>query len=389
MRQILIIVGVLAAAGCSGASSETFEPGDSNDAVVRMAQSALSNGLSTVQVTITNPSTYALGEGLVALTPIAQINTTTTAAMLAYLRGPGTALGNARQLATSAGLTVNVSAFLVPAIPAGGTATIIINAAPGAQLYYVARETLTTPDFVGSYSAMSWPNGTSGTFQTGFTLDTAGNIVRGNTSVGATPNIAVIAFDVLAGCNSNSSGSMTRPGTLFSDTFAGGPNDSRWPMNAGYDADFNGDWTTDGVTARVWNPPGGNPQAPRPVTTGFVKFIDVCPTDGATISIGANIDAAFTSLSSSATLVLYYFDAANALIRVDANHKIGKGNVRRTTLVDSAVPRNARRIAVVPMAYLAPDETSTLFFSKLNVTYAPKNTYQVTTIANESLSSGS
>lgn len=375
-----LLLAVLVLMGCGTGARDTFTPGEANDPVLQKAMALSST--STVQVTITNPSNYALGEGLITFAPLYKVDQAPSVALSSYLNGAG--LGDARALAFNAGLVMGLEAFHVPAIAAGGTVTLIVSAPPSAQLSYLAREKLTTPDFVASYSPMNWPNGSSGTFQTGFGLtNNNSKVTRGNNSIGATPSIAVIAFDVLQNCSS--SGNMSKPAQLFADDFTTAPRTSKWPVEAGYDADFNGDWYTDGTTARVWNPVGGNPEAPLPVTTGFVKFLDVCPTSGATISILANVNAAFTSAQSSATLVLYYFNSTGGLIRVDANHKIGRGNVRRTALVDSVMPSNARRIAIVPMAHLAADETNTIFFSKLSVSYAPQNTYQSTTIATDAL----
>ncbi len=358
-------------------SSLTFVPGDSNDAVIRAALIAPTT--KTVQVTISNTSSFALGEGVISTLPPTGFDATALNAFTAYMRNTATTRAAVRQAA----LTVNVSAFIVPPVAANGTQTILISVPAGTQLIYAARVGASTTDFVATEGGITWPNGTTGTFQTGFTLAANGTVTRGNSSTGTSPSIAAIAYDVTASCSS--SGNMARQALLISDDFAAVPNTSAWPMNSGYDLEFNGDWYTDGATARVWNPTGGDPAAPKPATTGFVKFLEVCPTSGATITITANINAAFTSSNSDATLVLYYFDSASALIRVDANHKIGKGNVRKTTLFESAVPLNARRIAIAPMALMAADETSAIFFSKLDATYAPKDTFKVTSVADDSL----
>jgi len=365
---------------CTGATvdeSATFEPGDARDAVLQAA--LVASTTKTVQITVTNGTSRALAEGAIVLTPPLVFNETSMTAFFQHMKNSLDMRGTARL----AGLTVNRDLFIVPAVPAGGSATVMISAAAGVQLLYVAKVAGSVTDFVASEELITWPNGSKGNDQTGFTIDANGEIQRGNNSVGTSPKIAVIAFDVLASCGS--SGNMARPLTLMSDNFATVANSSAWPMNSGYDLDFNGDWLTDGITARVWNPASGNPEAPRPVTTGFVKFLDVCPTANSTISITASVDAAFTNITSSATLVLYFFNASGTLLRVDANHKIGRGNVRKTSMIDSAVPITARRIAIVPMAYLAPDETGNIYFSKLDASYAPQSTYQVTAIASDTL----
>lgn len=369
--------------GCGAGESRVFQPGDPHDAVLRAALTASTT--ATVQVTLNNGSKYALDEGLVVALPEVTYTDAQIKAFIDYMRGPSSIGGNARLLSQKAGVLVNVGAFYVPAIGINSTTTVAISVAPGSQLFYVARVTGSITDFVVSDAGFSYPNGASGTFLTGYQVDANANFVRGNNTIGATPLISAMAFDVTQNCGS--AGNMARPSLLFQDTFAAVSNSSRWPTNSGYDADFGGDWVTDGQTARVWNPQGGNPEAPPPVTTGFVKFLNVCPTVDSTISISANIDAAFSSLSSDATLVLYYFDSAGALIRVDPNAKIGRGNVRRTALVDSQVPMNARRIAIVPMAFIAADETSTLYLSNLKATFAPKNTFQVTSVVSDSLTS--
>ncbi len=382
--RVAAVVLVVFAASCSSApssNSSVFSPGDENDPVVKYA--ALAANTSTVQITITNPSSVGLAQGIITFAPLYQVNTTASAALTAYLTGSSS--GNARVLANASGLAVGMTAFLVPPIAAGATTSMLINAPLGSQLSYLARETVSAPDFVASYSPMSWPNGASGTFQTGFTLTSGGTVSRGNGSVGATPSIAVIAKDGLD-CSANS---LTSPTLLWADDFSTGAQSSAWPMNAGYDFEFNGDWVTDGITGRVWNPAGGNPQAPLPQTTGFVKLIDFCPNQGSTVSIRATVNTALlTSPDSDTTLVLYYFNGGGNLLGVEANYRLGRGNARTTTLINSSVPSATRRIAVVPMSYMAPGETSSVFYSSLEVSYAPKNTWQVTTVATDTLAVG-
>ena len=52
--------------------------------------------------------------------------------------------------------------------------------------------------------------------------------------------------------------------TLFTDDFADGAFDLLWPSSVGYLGDFNGEWITDGNTARPINPtwPQSDPNAP-------------------------------------------------------------------------------------------------------------------------------
>ncbi len=68
-------------------------------------------------------------------------------------------------------------------------------------------------------------------------------------------------------------------GDLVNDTFSAGNGSTTWPIGAGWDGEFGGDWYTDGVTARVYNPNWGGAEAsaPIPTVTGFWKTVDLCP----------------------------------------------------------------------------------------------------------------
>jgi hypothetical protein len=162
----------------------------------------------------------------------------------------------------------------------------------------------------------------------------------------------------------------------FESTSAGSA--PAWPMNSGYDAEFSADWDTLRGRARVGNPtwPGADRNAPPlPVTTGFVKFIDVCPLPGSSLALSAIADTTDANDAiTDATMVLYVFDGSSNLISVSASYALRAGNRRLLAVRGVALPLNARRVAVVPMARLGPTELRTVYFDDLAVDVEPSST---------------
>jgi hypothetical protein len=167
-------------------------------------------------------------------------------------------------------------------------------------------------------------------------------------------------------------GTTQGPRRLLFDDFADARGTSpNWPMNDGYHAEFNADWFTEGGWAKAANPTwqGADRDAPpRPVTSGLVKFMDVCPLPETRLSLTIEADTrAATDDISDATMVLYLFDESANLLEVKASHALRRGNLKTLGLYDVAIPMAARRIAVVPMIRLGPTETQTVGFDDLTV----------------------
>ncbi|MCC6808354.1 MAG: hypothetical protein IT381_13100 [Deltaproteobacteria bacterium] len=176
---------------------------------------------------------------------------------------------------------------------------------------------------------------------------------------------------------------MSGTAVLVDESFASGAGQAIWPENIGWDGDFNGDWFTDGVTARPHNRSWGTcATCPLPATTGFVKTINVCPGSGARLSMVANIAALQTSAQTRTTLVLYFIGETCNQVSVTTSYPRFQNAQSTLAFYDAAIPAGTVRIIVAPMAYLAADETNTVFYKSLKVTYEPSTKYQtIRTIA--------
>lgn len=244
-----------------------------------------------------------------------------------------------------------------------------------------------TGDFV-AVSNMSLNGAVGGTVVAklgGFNAPVGGNVTSGNASTGAAPANTTIRLINQSDCPA---GAVATNRNLFTDNFSTGVNDSRWPASVGYDGDFNGDWYTDGTTARYYNPNwgGASPGAPIPTTTGFVKFLTLCPAANANATIKTTVTTTFTDLASDTTLVLYFFDRGGNVIGVSTNAPLkGKSN-RGFALFDATIPSNARNLAVVPMAYISRTEQGSVFFGGLSVDYEPAAAFTKTSIVAEDYS---
>lgn len=367
------LAGLLCISGCQSPDSRPsgdvsiFTPGEEGDPVVAMAKQAATAGTQTTQVNIQNGTGWSFTAGLITKAPLFTVGTTGSAALTAFVTGANAKAGDATALATALGLTLGVDAWVTTAASsAGGTGSAWVEATPSQTLYYLARVSGSTDDFVASSSFTL--NSTSVAL-TGYDLnDNGGRITQGNGTTGS--SIGTLQLKNITACLSGAV--MTVSQKLLSEAFTAGANDPLWPKNIGWAGDFNGDWYTDGVSVRVRVPgqPGTEAAAPSPTVTGFVKFIDVCPTTNATLSVTARTDTTkYTSQSSDTTLVVYFFDAANNLLKVSANYPLYRGNDRTQALYDVSVPIATRRIAVAPMAYLSAGETQPVFLQNLDVDY--------------------
>lgn len=158
---------------------------------------------------------------------------------------------------------------------------------------------------------------------------------------------------------------------VFDDFSTGAGASPNWPNNSGYSAEFNGDWDLLRGRARVGNPswPGADRNAPpRPFTSGFVKFLDVCPLPGTTVTARALADTTeATDAITDQTLVLYLFDGAGAVLSVHASYALRAGNRRLLALRNVPLPVATRRVALVPMARLGPAEAMTVYYDDLTL----------------------
>lgn len=173
--------------------------------------------------------------------------------------------------------------------------------------------------------------------------------------------------------------------TLVDETFTQGAGVGIWPENIGWDGDFNGDWYTDGATARPGNAINGS--GPLPATTGFVKTLNLCPATGSRISMTAQVDASQSSTRTDTTLVLYFLGEACNTISITTSYPRFKNGDSTLAFYDAPVPSGTTRVIVAPMAYLHSNETSAVFYKRVTVTYEPSTAYQtVRTIASDDFS---
>lgn len=342
-----------------------FTVGSSNDPVVK---AALTSGTttSTLNITIQNSSTHSYGEGVLTLSPIFTAGQAPSAAVSSFVKAGSK--DTSSTFIQNLGLTLNVNVFKVPAVTKGTSRSVAVVVPTGTQLYYFARVSSSDADFVAMgplplsstlsrYSAKKSP-----ITMTSSTGNGGGSVVDPSACTGPA--------------------AMTQTVTLFDDEMGLAAYDPQWPMSAGYDGEFNGEWYTDGVSARVLNNGTGLPLG---AVTGFLKFLSICPTLGATISLEADIDTAqYTATSSDTTLHIYYFDAANNVLKIDYGYPVQKGSLRRLGLYDSLVPTTARRVALVPMARFEAAEKSTVFYQNLKAMYEPAGAVKVTALASDS-----
>lgn len=371
MAAVCVGVGCLSL-GCQPADTQDakqFEVGSADDPVVQMALSSAAT-TTTLTITIKNNSNSDVTAGLLTLAPIFTVGQPLSTAVNNFVSDKSSTAAQNSALVTALGLTLNVNAFKVGDLGKGKSRTLTVTVPTGSSLYYIGRVDSTSTDFVGIN------NVELGGALTGYTVRN-GVVVRGNGSTGTTAGTSAAVDQAVC----SGAAAMTTTTQLFDDEMALAAGDRNWPVTAGYDGEFNGDWYTDGISARVWNQGG----LPRGAVTGFVKFISICPTSGARISLDAVVDTAqYSAASSDTTLHIYYFDAANALIKVDYNFALHKGTNGDIGLYDSAVPSNARRIALVPMARFDAAEASSVFYHSLHADYEPANAVTKTTIATDS-----
>lgn len=379
------------AAGDQCVSDCVFAPGESKDPIVSKAQAL--GGTETATLTITNKSGWDFSQGLILFYVPYKVATVPSTPLFNYVRDSSSTKGKADVLAAGLNLTVGTNAFLVNKVDHNKSVSVTVTVPAGTRITYVARVSSSTDDFVASADVplSSGVPGTPTPFTfNGFDLSTNNNpnglTTIGNGTTGQTPSGSSFTATVAGDCPN---GPTTVSQVLLTDDFSKGALDSAWPKNAGWDGDFNGDWYTDGQTARVWNPNWGGAEAgaPIPTTTGFWKFLDVCPAAGATLNVSAKLTTNFTDPLSDTTLVVYYFDRGGALLSTVANHPLRDTNDRTFAIYDSAIPASTRRIAIAPMMLLAATEQGAAFYDSIDVGYEVAGSYTTTSVATDAFNS--
>ncbi len=387
-----IVWAVIVLSGCGVASEQgerpvAFDVGESNDPIVK-AQ-ALAVTTDTVSITLKNTTAYAFSQGLLLFSVPFTVNGTATVPMTKFISSSSATHSDANAFATNLGLTVNTSAFLVAALPkTTGTTTVTIQVPSGSKVTYVARVEGSVDDFVAAVDVPltgSAPGPVNAVLQ-GYDLADAANITTlGNGTTGQTLGATSIVVNNLSDCPA---GAVTVSENLLTSDFSAGVGSKAWPVGFGWDGEFNGDWYTDGVTARVYNPNwgGADPAAPIPTVTGFWKRLDVCPAVGALLQLDAKVTTQFTDSTSDTTLVVYFFDRAGALISVTTNWPIYDQSDRTTAVHDAVIPTGTRRIVVAPMARLGTSEQGDVFYDQISADYEPSTIYTNTTLQTDDFS---
>lgn len=384
LKRGMVALAAVAVVGCARPPEMcdgdcVFTPGGPSDPVVKMHRQALSESRDSVRVTIENTSRYSWSNGLITTRAIFAEGQLASQALIDFVDRRGKYPGDPQELAKALGLTLGVDAWAVQSIdkPDNGvptSRTVSIEVPSDAKLSYIARVVGSSDHFVAfSDVPLTGDVGAAITqSMKGYDLNggPGGTIAAGNSTTGESlPQGSGVAVQNDSDCPG---GALSVRSNFLTDDFSEGANDSLWPSNAGYAGDFNGDWYTDGYTARLYNPNWGGAEssAPIPTVSGFVKWLDVCPQAGATLSVETTVTTDFTEAGDT-TLVVYFFDRAGSLLDVTTNFPLVGKNSLRFALYDASIPSSTRRIAVVPMVYLSAGEMGTAYYDRIAVDYEP------------------
>ncbi|MCC6811722.1 MAG: hypothetical protein IT381_30100 [Deltaproteobacteria bacterium] len=355
---------------------EAFIPGDAGDPVIQFALATAAN--TAVRITIRNTSNSNWTQGLLTFSPVFTVGQVASTAVRNYTFASSPSVGNATTLANALGLTLGTNAFLVNALNVGQTATITIPSAANAQISFIAHVATSIDDFVGFRNQNV---GAGSITVQGFDPDdgAGGTIVLGNGTTGPAAGSSPVTITNTNPCTVPA---MTTAATLLTKNMATAqPNDPAWPGTDG-GGDFGGDWTTDGQAASVWVP-----SVNKPAVTGMFWFIPICPLPGSSASAAAAMDTTlFTQHDSVATLVVYFFDSAGTALKIVEGWPLHRPNTRAEVLAEMAIPEQARRIAIAPMAMISASETASVRYDNLSLSYAPAAA-TVTAIASDNFSS--
>lgn len=362
----------LALAGCGTPLSDScagnaclITPGSTGDHVLEMALSARTS--ATVQLIIRNSGSTAFTEGVITFSPILTSGSAPSAAISSFAQRAG---ADARTLLQDLSLREGEAGYLVGSVAPTSTRVLTVEAPSSARISYltISNGEIVAAKDIAIFDAAGEP----------VVVDVELMHIDAITGAELGPRFgSKLGVGNLVKCVVPTG--MPYPVTLHDDDLNQGANVIDWPHGFGYSGTFGGSWYTDGTTARFYNPAWGGAQAgaPYPSTSGFVKFADVCPGAEATLDIEAYATTQFTHPESDTTLVVYYFDINNQLIRVDANSPTAGKNEGLLSLYDSVIPTGTRRIAVVPMVDVLAGETGTAFFDHLTIRYEPKEAWQL------------
>jgi hypothetical protein len=377
--------------GCGTAPSgavRDFTPGAAGDPVVQQVQALAASTSDSVTVTLTNGTGEALSSGLLLFSVPFTVGSAPSAALIAYAQESLSTTGNAAALAAALKLSVGTTAFVVPALARGASASLSIAAPATASITYLARVTSSFDDIVSATQALggSAP-GALTTALHGYDLRNQGGAVTlGNGTVGANPGSSTMTLQDASDCPG---GALTTSQRLLGETFSAGAGNKAWPVGFGWDGEFGGDWYTDGVSVRVYTPSwgGADPAARLPTVTGFWKTIALCPAAGAHVQYVAKVTTQYTDATSDSTLVLYAFDRAGGLLSVSASSPLHGVTDRSFALYDAVVPVGARQLVVAPMARLGAAEQGDVYFKSVSVDYEPPGAVTTRSLATDAFTS--
>ncbi len=364
-----------------------FEVGEANDPIVQ-AEAAIAS-TDTVTITLKNVTGYNFTQGLVLFSVPFTVNGAASAPFSKFVSGSSASRGDATALATGLGLTVGTSAFVVPALAKNGGQTMVTIQAPiGSKVTYVTRVDSSIDDFVAALDVplTGLAPGPVNALIQGYDLADPTKISVGNGTTGQRLGNTTFVINNVSDCPG---GAWAATQNLLSDDFAAGANSKTWPAGAGWDGEFNGDWYTDGITVRVYNPNwgGADPNAQTNIITGFHKRLDVCPATGALLQVDAKVVTQLSDSTSDTTLVVYFFDRAGALLSVATNWPLYDQNDRTTTVRDTVIPTGTRRVVIAPMMRLGAAEQGAVYYDRISVDYEPSTTFTNTTLASDDFSS--
>jgi Domain of unknown function (DUF4114) len=351
--------------------SATFAIGGADDPVLQMALTQMPN--ATVQLIVRNSGSQPIAEGLVTTEALFTAGQAPSSDLAAFASG-----GDAAALAAS----LSTRSFLVPAVPANGSAAVTVDVPRTSRVRYTSRsgsELVATNAAVAIFDNVGQPVAVEvDLFH--FTVS-ASSVSSNGPRVGSKLTVGNLAKCVVQT-------GMPMNVDLMNDDFSAGQGVESWPHGYGYSGTFGGAWYTDGITARVYNPNwgGADANAPLPTVSGFVKFIDVCPGPNSTIDVTASVLTQFSSQEADTTLVVYFFDENNALLSVTTNYPTAGRNDGLLGIYDAVLPAGTRRIGVVPMVELTANEQGSAYYDWLKVRYEPAHAWQKRELVRDDMS---
>lgn len=393
--SILTMFAALAVTACGvgaeSVSTREFEPGDSADPILQRVAALSSQQNDSLSVTITNSSNAGWTQGLITLSAPFVVGAKPSNPMLQFVSQSSSKQGNATVFAQSLGLTVGVDAFVVPALAKGASTTVALTVPATAKLSFIARVVGSLDDFAAVVDAplTSGAPGAASSAMVGYDLQNSAGVVSvGNGTIGQSAGNSSFVVVDQSDC---ASGKLTVDTRLIFDDFSKGAGDSIWPAGYGWDADFNGDWYTDGITARVYNPNwgGADPKATLPAVTGFFKTLSICPVSSALLQIDSKVVTQYSDPTSDTTLVVYFFNRGGQVLNIAANSPLHDRSDRHFSIFDLAIPAATRQIVVAPMARIGAAEQGSVYYDWVSVDYELSSSWAVKSVATDDFSKSS